>query len=219
MPPKQAKLDPETKAQRRREASACYRAKNPHLRDSARERMARLRSQVVDNDTKEARHAQKLQMAAAYRERNRKKTAQAEEECRRQAYIEHELKCRATKTPPATRDGHPSPHRPNSAVVTKTRPTLDADPPSDDEPQLLPSLSPKKHRPESDVDSDDSNGSACPWGPIHCPCVGDERCEECRICRCRAWWCKEDHPPNMWRYRLLQPKQREEAVHAEAGIS
>jgi hypothetical protein len=55
MSPKNAKLDPETKAQRRREASARYRAKygsyihliqltlrrNPHLRDSAREHMAR----------------------------------------------------------------------------------------------------------------------------------------------------------------------------------
>ncbi|KAJ7855629.1 hypothetical protein B0H14DRAFT_2579284 [Mycena olivaceomarginata] len=214
MSPKNAKLDPETKAQRRREASARYRAKNPHLRDSARERMARLRSQAVDDETKEARHAQKLQVAAAYGERNRKKTAQAEEERCRRAYIERKLKCRATKTPPATRDGHPSPHCPDSAVVTKTQRTLDADPPSDDEPQLLPSLLPKKYRPESDVESDGSDRSACPWGPIYCPCVGDKRCEECRICRCRAWWCKEDHPPNMWRYRLLQPKQREDASSA-----
>jgi hypothetical protein len=103
MPPKQAKLDPETKAQRRREASARYRAKygsyiywirlTHFAQESSSSRLCtgtygpvstpekrskstltqneylRLRSQVVDNDTKEARHAQKLQVAAAYRER------------------------------------------------------------------------------------------------------------------------------------------------------
>ncbi|KAJ7814509.1 hypothetical protein B0H14DRAFT_3477021 [Mycena olivaceomarginata] len=218
MPPKQAKLDPETKAQHRREASAParYRAKNPHLRDSAQEHSVPKLWTTIPRRHNMHKNSRWRPLIVKETE---KKTAQAEEECRRQAYIERELKCCATKTPPATRDGHPSPHHPNSAVVTKTRPTLDADPPSDDKPQLLPSLSPNKHRPESDVDSDDSNGSACPWGPIHCPCVGDERCEECRICWCRAWWCKEDHLPNMWRYRLLQPKQREEAVHAEAGVS
>ncbi|KAJ7849677.1 hypothetical protein B0H14DRAFT_2582388 [Mycena olivaceomarginata] len=208
MSSKNTKLDPETKAQRRREASARYRANSLYAEilifaTLHGKRMARLCSQAVDDETKEARHAQKLQVAAIYRERNRKKTAQAEEERRRRAYIERELKCRATKTPPATRDGHPSPHHPDSAVVTKTQRTLDADPPFDDELQLLPSLSPKEHCPESDVDSDGSDRSACPWGPIHCPCIGDERCEECRICQCRAWWCKEDHLPNMWQYRLL----------------
>ncbi|KAJ7695827.1 hypothetical protein B0H14DRAFT_3529965 [Mycena olivaceomarginata] len=134
MPPKRAKLDPDTKAQRHKEASAHYRAKNPHLRDSARERMA-----VVDDKTKEVRHAQKLQVAAAYRERKRKKTAQAEEERRRQEHIERELKRSTTMT-----------------VESKTRRTLDAHPPSDDELQLSPLPSPKEYHSESDVDSDGS---------------------------------------------------------------
>ncbi|KAF7326885.1 hypothetical protein MVEN_02582400 [Mycena venus] len=171
MPPKRTKLDPETKAQRRREASARYRAKNPHLRDSARDRMAQLRSQIVDPETKEARRIKKLQVAAAYRERKRQKTAQAEEERRRQEYIERELKRCVTKTLSAACDGHPSPHCPSPAVETKNRRALDTYPPSDIEPQLSPSPSPRKHRPESDVDS---NGSAHSWSPIHCPCVGDE---------------------------------------------
>ncbi|KAJ7830574.1 hypothetical protein B0H14DRAFT_2593239 [Mycena olivaceomarginata] len=153
MPPKHTKLDPDTKAQRHKEASARYRAKNPHLRDSARERMARLRSQVVDDKTKEIRRAQKLQVAAAYHERKRKKTAQAEEERRRQEHIERELKRCTTMSPSAAHDGHLSPHCPMSAVETKTRRTLDAHP-SDDELQLSPLPSPKEYHSESDVDSD-----------------------------------------------------------------
>ncbi|KAJ7321636.1 hypothetical protein DFH08DRAFT_970001 [Mycena albidolilacea] len=146
MPPKRTKLDPDTKAQRCKEASAHYRAKNPHLRNSARQRIAQLHSQVVDDKTKEVRHAQKLQVAAAYRERKRKKTAQAEEERRCQEHIEHELK--------------------RCTVKAKTRCTLGAHPPSDDELQLSPLPSPKEYHSESDVDS---GGSARLWGPIHCP--------------------------------------------------
>ncbi|KAJ7756544.1 hypothetical protein B0H14DRAFT_2635083 [Mycena olivaceomarginata] len=182
MPPKRAKLDPDTKAQRHKEASACYRAKNPHLRDSARERMARLWPPIAKE--------------------SEKKTAQAEEERRRQEHIERELKRSTTMSPSAAHNSHPSPHCPTSAVESKTRRTLDAHPPSDDELQLLPLPSPKEYHSESDVDSD---GSARSWGPIYCPCVRDERCEKCRICRCRAWWCKEDHPPKMRRTSMFCP--------------
>ncbi|KAJ6553702.1 hypothetical protein DFH09DRAFT_1366091 [Mycena vulgaris] len=158
----------------------------------------RKRSELVDDDTREERRARKLESAAAYRERNRSEIRKTDKERRHRTYIEEnglaafearELLRYMNKTQ-LQHEGHPPPRRPMPAIVSNKA-----------KRRKLEIARPVSENGNTDEEPECSARarSLSPFSPIHCPCVGKERCDKCRICRCMAPWCQEEHPPGMQR--------------------
>ncbi|KAJ7911207.1 hypothetical protein B0H13DRAFT_1875962 [Mycena leptocephala] len=159
----------------------------------------------VDEDTHEARRAKKLESAAAYRESTSCSLNLSEIEKRyagriQQSYIEeNELSAYENREPrrymiktQSAYEGRPPPRRPTASVVSNKAKRRKLEAPE------APTNSGAKSDDEGHASSSDSD----PVGSL-CDCVGTERCDKCRICRCRAWWCQGKHPPGMERPPVL----------------
>ncbi|KAJ7439667.1 hypothetical protein FB451DRAFT_1415599 [Mycena latifolia] len=222
MAPRAAATGTDLKTQRRQETLARYRQSHlESLNVASRERMARFRSKPIAEEAQEELRARKLASAAAYREKNREKIREADKARRRQVYIkENGLAAWEARELLRKMNGLAAiQEEPPSLQKEKKKKRRKIEPPSDDgADKRAAGGGPSRYTVRERSPCEDYRGIpvVCLLPPVRCRCTRagkwSARCDECRICYCLAWWCKDEHPSWMKRPGMRQLGELEARV-------